>query len=206
MSELEPKTAENLSGVTTTAAPRPASTGCFFEKLLLDEEDSRARVWKCPHPAQRDGLCIYHLRKPSVDERSTLTATELSTAEQLDTRCRTELATLFAKTQQSHSATAHEFIGFEIPPGFGLSDQKIVKRLNLRFARFCGDAGISLCEIRTADFRNVEFCGRATFAYVEFHDGVQFHDARFCGVAEFSSVRLVLLRNSSSGQRGVGFV
>src|SRR3954451_6218333 len=106
---------------------------CRFEQILFEPERP---VWKCPHPADFDGLCIYHLPKISLDDRSKLPAPGRNAAEQLDTRCRLGIAALITETEQAEATKAHEFIGFQCPPGFGLSNKDFTKPVSFRSACF----------------------------------------------------------------------
>ncbi|MEE9337739.1 MAG: pentapeptide repeat-containing protein [Methylococcaceae bacterium] len=173
----------------------PVETNCKFEKILTHP----FKIWKCSHPEEIDGLCIFHMHKPSIDERLNLTPVDLKAVEEIDTRCRKAFVDLFKQIEQNNSIKEYEFIGFVIPPNSALAItdspstamRKLNKPLNFHSARFTGDFGLMLLEIPNANFRAVEFCGNLIFANIDF-DGISlFHDTVFHGIVNFSSVKFL---------------
>ncbi|MEO1080918.1 MAG: pentapeptide repeat-containing protein [Pseudomonadota bacterium] len=172
-----------------SASPQTPSTTCRFQKEFYF--DDPPRVWKCPHPPEHDGLCIHHLPKQSVLDRGHLSEAELDKTEQLAKRCLEDLTILIQKTERDDSASAHEFIGFEIPGRFGISQMQLTKPVNFHNARFYGDTTFFQCTLPAADFQKVEFLGSVNFYYVQFDNTAMFHDAVFHGATRFSSVEFL---------------
>ncbi|MDQ3816072.1 MAG: pentapeptide repeat-containing protein [Acidobacteriota bacterium] len=149
------------------AAMVQARVNCKFKLWYSDD-------FKCPHPAKRNSLCIFHLPKQTKDKKEQLQGAELDAALRLEEEFLLKIEDLLEQFTTSSEIEFIDFRGFCFP-SINWKGKEFFKKLDLQNATFYQDV----------HFDKAIFHEEADFHSVTFMDAANFHEAIFNGKADF---------------------
>lgn len=129
--------------------------------------------FQCPHPAEKNRLCVFHVPKWKPEEKEKLSPSDLATAERLAQKCRQEFVKFLEVTESLSEKTFFDFRGFHLP-ALDLEGRTFKKKVEFRDAVFYDDALFKGTTFdQGADFENATFYGTANFdeAKIKEHGG-----------------------------------
>ena len=129
--------------------------------------------YQCRHPARQDGLCIFHLLKPTEEQKQAMAQEARTAAEAIEREFRQAFSKLLEDEEENPETEACDFRYFRFPTIY-LSKRRFAKPLRLQGATFSGKA----------DFWEAIFSGRADFGDATFKR-VSFWEVTFSVGANF---------------------
>ena len=151
----------------------------------------------CSRAAESNGLCIFHIPKPTSEEKQQMSPYERRNAEQIDETFRARFSTLLehlernSRFEEEHGAVQkppveeYKFVGFSFP-SINLKNTKYSKPVYFIAATFSGEANFSSAKFRgEANFYGATFIGKADFYRATFIGKAGFLNATFIGKADF---------------------
>jgi uncharacterized protein YjbI with pentapeptide repeats len=130
--------------------------------------------YQCRHPARQDGLCLFHLLKPTEEQKQAMAHEACTAAEAIEEEFRQAFSKLLEDEEKNPEVKVHDFRFFHFP-AIDLSRSRFAKPLRLAEAIFSGEA----------DFGRATFSGRADFGMATFSGRADFGMATFSGRADF---------------------
>jgi uncharacterized protein YjbI with pentapeptide repeats len=148
--------------------------------------------YQCRHPARQDGLCLFHLFKPTEEQKEARTA-----AEAIEEEFHQAFSKFLEDEERNPEADICDFRYFRFP-AIDLSQRRFAKPLGLTGATFSGEANFLKAafsegttfngeadDFGNAGFHAATFSGRANFRGATFGGVADFRDATFSGGANF---------------------
>jgi uncharacterized protein YjbI with pentapeptide repeats len=141
---------------------------CRYE-VLGDER------YACKHRVLRDGFCVFHVPKPSADEKSRLSEQQLQDALKVEKDFAESFWRFVNIVEGRSSIESADFRGFCFP-SFSFHRRVFTKELDFTEAKF-----------QRADFSNAIFKSTVIFDHARFQGGVLFMQVVFSQRAQFHS-------------------
>jgi uncharacterized protein YjbI with pentapeptide repeats len=144
--------------------------------------------YKCSHPIERDGLCIFHLPKPTEEQKQVMTHEARMAAEAIEEEFRQAFSKLLEEEEKNPEAKVCEYLYFQFP-AICLSERDFKKPLNLSGATFSGE--VNFCRANFSEWTNfwkATFKGKADFGQAFFNEWVGFCEITFKGEVDFCGV------------------
>jgi uncharacterized protein YjbI with pentapeptide repeats len=157
--------------------------------------------YQCRHPARQDGLCIFHLFKPTEEQKQAMVQEARTAAEAIEEEFRQAFSKLLEGEEKNPEAEVCDFRYFYFPT-INLSRQQLAKPLLLDGVTFRGEAWFERATFSgmasfegtifrgEADFRETLFSGKAGFGEATFSGKADFRGEAFEGVCNFTRVTL----------------
>jgi uncharacterized protein YjbI with pentapeptide repeats len=146
--------------------------------------------YQCRHPARQDGLCIFHLLKPTEEQKQAMTQEARMAAEAIKREFHQAFSKLLEDEEKNPEVEVCDFSYFRFP-SIDLSGRRFAKPLRLRGTTFSGVAGFKRATFSgEANFQRATFSGEAyfwgvTFSRVSSLEVARFEFATFSGEAYF---------------------
>jgi hypothetical protein len=141
--------------------------------------------YQCRHPARQDGLCLFHLLKPTEEQKQAMAHEACTAAEAIEEELRQAFSKLLEDEEKNPEVKVHDFRFFRFP-AIDLSRSRFAKPLRLAEAIFSGEADFGRATFSgRADFGMATFSGRADFGRATFSGGAKFGRATFSGETDF---------------------
>lgn len=152
----------------------------------------------CAHPVERDNRCIFHMKKPTEEEKSEMALDKRAEAEEIEKKFRQKLSEFLRKMERKPASTLCNFQGFIFPSIF-FEDTIFSKRADFSGAIFTQETKFKkvifkqeVIFYRTnfnqqTDFERTTFSQKADFQWATFSENVYFRQATFSKEAIFTS-------------------
>src|SRR5918992_1556049 len=141
--------------------------------------------YQCRHPARQDGLCIFHLLKPTEEQKQAMAQEARTAAEAIEREFHQAFSKLLEDAEKNPEVEVCDFSYFRFPSIY-LGERRFAKPLGLRGATFSGVAGFQRATFSgEANFQRATFSGEAHFWGATFSRGVGFWQATFSGEVDF---------------------
>src|ERR1043165_5254854 len=72
--------------------------------------------YECPHPAEKDGLCIFHVPKPTIEQMEKMTGLEKRWEYEKNQKFAERFNDLVKDIELNPEITFYDFKGFYFPP------------------------------------------------------------------------------------------
>jgi uncharacterized protein YjbI with pentapeptide repeats len=141
--------------------------------------------YQCRHPARQDGLCIFHLLKPTEEQKQAMAQEARTAAEAIEREFHQAFSKLLEDAEKNPEVEVCDFSYFRFPSIY-LGERRFAKPLGLRGATFSGVAGFQRATFSgEANFQRATFSGEAHFWGATFSGEANFWEATFNGRANF---------------------
>lgn len=131
---------------------------------------------KCPRSVHANGLCIFHMAKPTSEEKQKMPPDQRQVAELTEKRFREKFISLLEEVENDTQVDGYDFQGFKFP-SLDCREKTFSKPIQFVDATFSGKA----------DFSQATFSGKASFAGATFSGEAFFVGATFSHEANFST-------------------
>ncbi len=138
--------------------------------------------YQCRHPARQDGLCIFHLFKPTEEQKQVMAQEARAAAETIEEEFREAFLKLLEDEENNPETKACDFRYFRFP-AIDLRGRQFTKPLKIH-GTFSGEA-IFLDAAFSEEVNFVFFDGGATFGGATFSKRVDFTLSNFSRQAHF---------------------
>src|SRR5918992_890930 len=135
--------------------------------------------YQCRHPARQDGLCIFHLLKPTEEQKQAMAQEARTAAEAIEREFHQAFSKLLEDAEKNPEVEVCDFSYFRFPSIY-LGERWFAKPLGLRGATFSGEV----------DFWGATFSGEAYFQGATFSGAANFRGETFKGECRFMEVTL----------------
>jgi uncharacterized protein YjbI with pentapeptide repeats len=133
----------------------------------------------CRHRIEKDGKCIFHIRKYSEEEKKDLPGEEGALANETEKKCNREFNKLLRRLESDPNQTNCDFTGFSLP-SINLTGSTFTKRINFLGATFHGETTFEGAIFNQgADFGRTIFHEKVNFTGVTFEQENRFEKAIF---------------------------
>src|SRR5918992_2851831 len=141
--------------------------------------------YQCRHPARQDGLCLFHLFKPTEEQKQAMAQEARTAAEAIEREFRQAFSKLLEDEEENPEVEVCDFSYFRFP-SIDLSGRRFAKPLRLRGTTFSGAANFWRTTFSgAANFWDTTFSGEANFQRATFSGAANFGGATFSGEAYF---------------------
>ncbi|HKH20913.1 MAG TPA: pentapeptide repeat-containing protein, partial [Gammaproteobacteria bacterium] len=140
----------------------------------------------CHHPVEADGLCIFHLPKPTLEEKQKMSPDQRQAAEQTEATFREKFFSLLESLENDPQVEVCDLRGFYFP-SLDCGGKTFSKPIYFASATFSGETRfLDATFSGEIDFFDASFSGETSFDGATFNEKAYFSHATFSGETSFS--------------------